>query len=120
MCKIYRSIFCVRNLPPERIAQSFFGRKFRYAINAQVVAGMDRMIYDIFLGAPGKMPDSVVWRTSPVKVLLEGQHPLFRVLGDMAYPKSRLMVTPYRTAEAANDEQIITITHTYIRPPHNK
>ena len=65
---------------------------------------MDRLIYDVFLGAPGKMHDSVVWRTSPVKVLSEGQHPLFRLLGDMAYPKSKLLVTPYRTPEAANDD----------------
>ena len=62
------------------------------------------MIYDVFLGAPGKLPDSVVWRTSPVKVLLEAQHPSFRLLGDSAYPKSRIMVTPYRTPEAAADD----------------
>ena len=85
------------------IAQTFFGRKFRYAINAQVLAGMDRIIYDLFLGAPGKLHDSVVWRTSPVKVLVEGQHPLFCLLGDSAYPKSKVMVTPYRTPEAAAD-----------------
>ena len=92
-----------RNLPPNMIAQTFFGRKFRYAINAQVLAGVDRIIYDIFLGAPGKLPDSVVWRTSPVKVVVEGQHPLFCVLGDSAYPKSKVMVTPYKTPEAAAD-----------------
>ena len=57
----------------------------------------------MFLGSPGRLPDSVTWRTSPVKVLLESQHPLFRIAGDSAYPKSKLMVTPYRTAEAAND-----------------
>ena len=94
----------LRNLPPERVAQTFFGRKFRYAINAQVLSGIDRLIYDLVLGAPGRMHDSVVWRTSPVKVHLEEQHPLFRVLGDSAYPKSKLLITPYSTAQAANDE----------------
>ena len=86
------------------IAQTFFGRKFRYAINAQVIAGIDRIIYDVFLGAPGKLPDATVWRTSPVKPVIEAQHPLFLLLGDMAYPKSKVMVTPYRTADAANDQ----------------
>ena len=93
-----------RELPPTRIAQTFFGRKFRYAINAQVLGGINKMIYDVFLGCPGKFPDSVAWRTSPVKVMLERQHPLFRVAGDSAYPKSKLLVTPYRTAEAANND----------------
>ena len=67
------------------------------------MAGIDRIIYDIFLGSPGRLPDSVSWRTSPVKVMLERQHPLFRIAGDCAYPKSKIMLTPYRTAEAAND-----------------
>ena len=56
------------------------------------------------MSEPHKIDDATVWRTSPVKVLLEAQHPSFRLLGDSAYPKSRIMVTPYRTPEAANDE----------------
>ena len=97
-------MFYFRKLPPNRIAQTFFGRKFRYAINAQVLGGIDRIIYDLNLGSPGKFPDSITWRVSPVKIAVEQQPlPQFRVAGDSAYAKSRLLVTPYRTAEAAAD-----------------
>ena len=48
-----------RRLPPNRIAKTFFGRKYRYAINAQVDAGLDKLIYDLNLGSPGKFTDSI-------------------------------------------------------------
>ena len=96
-----------RALPQNRVAQTFFGQKFRYAIKAQVLAGIDRLIYDLNLGSPGRFPDSITWRLSPVKVAVEQQPlPQFKVASDSAYPKSGLLITPYRTAQAAADPTI--------------
>ena len=70
------------------------------------MAGLDKLIYDLNLGSPGRFPDAITWRLSPGRVALEQQPhiPQFRILADSAYPKSKLVVTPYRTAEAAADE----------------
>ena len=89
-----------QGIPHLRTQQSFFGRKCRYAINAQVVGGPDGLIYDLDLSSPGSFADSTTWRSSRVKPVLEQQHPLFRLAGDSGYPKSKLLVTPYSMAEA--------------------
>lgn len=93
-----------RNILEERIAQVFFGRKLRYAVNAQVIGGPDdRLIYDLNLGSPGSFSDSTTWRCSDVKGILEGQHPKFLLAGDSGYPKSKLLVTPFSNDDALGD-----------------
>ena len=68
------------------------------------MGGIDRIISDVNFGSPGRFPDSITWRLSPVKIAVEHQPmPQFRVAGDSAYAKSRLLVTPYRTAQASAD-----------------
>ena len=39
-----------------------------------------------------------------MKPVLEQQHPLFRLAGDSAYPRSKLLIPPYSNAEAGDDE----------------
>ena len=39
-------------------------RKFKYAINAQVIGGPDGIIYDCNVGSPGVFSDSTTWRCS--------------------------------------------------------
>ena len=55
-----------KKIPRNRVGQQFFSRKFRYAINAQVVGGPDGLIYDLNLGSPGSFTDSTTWRCSGI------------------------------------------------------
>jgi hypothetical protein len=50
-------------------------RKGFKSINAQIVGGIDRRIYDINLGAPGSFHDAAVYQLSPVKAWLETRFP---------------------------------------------
>ena len=90
-------------IPQDRIAQAFFGRKLRYAVNAMVIGGPDRLIYDLNLASPGSFSDSTTWRCSTVKTILEGLHPKFLLAGDSGYSKSKIMVTPFSNEEALGD-----------------
>ena len=74
-----------------------------YAINAQIV-GDDKLIRDIDVKWPGSTHDSRVWCRSEVKPYLEQQRH-FLIAGDSAYPISEILIKPYTTAEAANDNR---------------
>ncbi len=92
-----------RCIPQDRIAQAFFGRKLRYAVNAMVIGGQDRLIYDLNLASPGSFSDSTTWRCSTVKTILKRLHPKFLLAGDSGYSKSKIMVTPFSNEEALGD-----------------
>ena len=78
------------------------GKRF-YAINAQIF-GDDKLIRDIDVKWPGSTHDSKVWCKSEVKPYLEQQR-CFLIAGDSAYPISEILIKPYTTAEAANDNR---------------
>ena len=82
-------------IPKDRIAQAFFQRKLRYAVNAMVIGCPDRLIYDLNLASLGSISDSTTWRCYRVKMILEGLHPKFLVAGYSGYSKSRIMVKPF-------------------------
>ena len=106
-----------RGIPGDRPPQSFFGRKLRYAINAQVVGGPDGLIYNLDLSSPGSLTDSTTWRCSDVKPELEQRHPHYLIAGDSGYPKSKTLVTPYTTQEALNDDRkrLFNLRHSGLR-----
>lgn len=105
------------NIPPNTVVHSFFSRKFRYAINAQVVGGPDRLIYDLELGAPGSWNDASVWRQSDVKKALERRCPRFRLAGDSGYPRSVILITPFSQIEGENDmsKRLFNLRHSGLR-----
>ena len=82
---------------------SVSSRKSRYSLNVQIVGGIDRLIYDVDIRCPGSFHDATVWRYSEVKNYIETRHPRFLLAGDMGYPKSPVLITPFRTAEAEAD-----------------
>ena len=69
----------------------FINRKGLYSINAQIVGGIDRKLYDIQLTSPGSYHDAAMYQFSmSTRNTLGGF-----VLGDSAYPLSKFCITPY-------------------------
>ena len=106
-----------RNLPPGRNHVTFINRKGSYSINAQIVGGMDRRIYDILLSAPGSFHNAAVWQMSQAKAYLFTLNPRHYVLGDAAYPISDHCLTPYseNEAQASFSKALFNIRHSGAR-----
>ena len=56
-------------------AKDFLNRKGLYSINAQIIGGFDRRIYDILLTALGSFHYAAVWSMSLGKGWLETRFP---------------------------------------------
>lgn len=65
-----------RRIPGGRDHVSFINRKGMYSINAQIVGGIDRRIYDIQLSSPGSYHDSATYTMSMFKGWLETRNEL--------------------------------------------
>ena len=87
-----------------RPVKEFLNRKNRYSINAMVVGGFDRRIYDINLGAPGSYHDAHIWTLGMSMAFFETRVPRMMVLGDKAYPLSDVLLTPYSEEESLGDD----------------
>ena len=59
-----------RQIPGGRDHVAFINRKGMYSINAQIVGGIDRKIYDIQLSSPGSYHDSATYTISAISVTL--------------------------------------------------
>ncbi|XP_030745914.1 putative nuclease HARBI1 [Sitophilus oryzae] len=82
---------------PSEDADSYLNRKHFFSIQMQVVCDHQRKIRDIFIGYPGSVHDSRVFRTSPLSTQLEEKCGRNRyILGDGGYPCTRYLLTPYR------------------------
>ena len=62
----------------------------------QVVCDHSRKIMDIFVGYPGSVHDSRVFRNSPLSNNLEEKCGRYFLLGDSAYPLRKNLLTPFR------------------------
>lgn len=76
--------------------ESFFTRKQRYAMNAQVVCDDKKVIRALVLGWPGSVHDSRAWRSSdmatrPGIFFSHGQY----LMADSAYALSKYCMKPY-------------------------
>jgi hypothetical protein len=91
-----------RHLPPGIALQKFWCRKQFYAINCQVIANDEKVIYDVDCDWPGSAHDARIWRRSLAKQYLEQQR-LYLLAGDSAYPISENLMKPYTNAEAGQD-----------------
>ena len=69
-----------------------------------MVVGDDKLICVIDINWPGSTHDSRIWCRSEVKPYLEQQR-RFLTAGDSGYPISEILIKPYTTAEAGNDNQ---------------
>lgn len=95
-----------RGIPEGKDAKDFLNRKGLYSINAQIIGGFDRRIYDILLTAPGSFHDAAVWSMSLGKGWLETRFPQRFFLGDSAYPQTEVMMTPYSEDQSKYNKNI--------------
>ena len=107
-----------RNIPGGRDHVAFINRKGFYSLNAQIVGGMDRRIYDIQLSSPGSFHDAATWTMSLFKGWLETRNELGGlVLGDSAYPLSHYCLTPYDEQESQTSDSkcLFNVRHSQAR-----
>ena len=84
-----------RGIPEGKDAKDMLNGKGLYSINAQIIGGFDRRIYDILLTAPGSPYDAAVWNMSLGKGWLETRFAQRFILGDSAYSLTKVKMTPY-------------------------
>ena len=88
-----------RRLPPGPVAQQYWCRKQKYAINCQIVSN-DKFVYDVDVGWCGTTHDSRIWERSEVKMWIEDpQRRPYKIAGDRAYRITPVLMKPYTTAE---------------------
>lgn len=71
----------------------------------QVVCDHKRKIRDIFVGFPGSVHDSRVFRSSPLYNTLPEKCENHYILGDSGYPCLRHLLTPFRDRGNLTPEQ---------------
>lgn len=81
---------------------SYYGRHSCYGHNVQIICDDQRLIRGVYLGYPGSCHDATVFRdsdfaTHPERFFCEAEW----LLGDVAYPLSGHLLTPYK-APASN------------------
>lgn len=69
---------------------------FSYYSQVQAVCDHELAIRDIFIGYPGSVHDSRVFRNSPLCATLEDKCQNYYILGDSGYPCMRHLLTPYK------------------------
>jgi hypothetical protein len=88
-----------RELPEGTVQQDFWHRQMLYTINVQVVGNDRHLIHDLNVDWQGSTNDARVWKNSPEKCVIDGQH-RFLLAGDSGYPISENLITLYHNAEA--------------------
>nr|CAI5848815.1 unnamed protein product [Callosobruchus analis] len=81
---------------PENDPESYINRKGYYSIQMQVVCDHTCKILDVFVGYPGSVHDSRVYRNSPLKQNLQQKCGRYFLLGDSGYPLENNLLTPYK------------------------
>ncbi|CAH1379195.1 unnamed protein product, partial [Tenebrio molitor] len=81
---------------PSDDPESYINRKGYYSIQLQVVCNHHRQILDIFVGYPGSVHDSRVFRSSPLFATLQQKCDNYHLLGDSGYPLRSHLMTPFR------------------------
>ncbi|XP_050314811.1 putative nuclease HARBI1 [Anthonomus grandis grandis] len=81
---------------PVNDPDSYINRKGYYSIQVQAVCNHQRKIIDCFIGYPGSVHDSRVYRNSPLKNTLEQKYLRYFILGDSGHPLKPNLLTPYK------------------------
>ncbi|XP_071052961.1 putative nuclease HARBI1 [Onthophagus taurus] len=81
---------------PKNDPDSYLNRKHYFSIQMQVVCDHTRKIRAIFIGYPGSVHDSRVFRTSPLSETLAEKCGELYLLGDSGYPCQRHLLTPFK------------------------
>ncbi|XP_050513236.1 putative nuclease HARBI1 isoform X2 [Diabrotica virgifera virgifera] len=81
---------------PDNDPDSYINRKGFYSVQMQAVCDHKKKIIDLFLGYPGSVHDSRVFRNSPLNANLERKCQQYFLLGDSGYPLRNNLLTPYK------------------------
>ncbi|XP_057658182.1 putative nuclease HARBI1 [Diorhabda carinulata] len=76
--------------------ESYINRKGFYSIHMQVVCGHKMEIRDIFVGFPGSVHDSRVFKRSSLSRTLQQKCRDMYIIGDSGYPLQRHLLTPFK------------------------
>lgn len=72
----------------------------------QVVCDHERKIRDVFIGYPGSVHDSRVFRTSPLSQTIENKCGQYFLLGDSGYPLTKNLLTPFKDRGQLNENEL--------------
>ncbi|KAJ8909858.1 hypothetical protein NQ315_013895, partial [Exocentrus adspersus] len=81
---------------PQNDPDSYINRKGYYSIQMQAVCDHRRKILDVFIGYPGSVHDSRVFRNSPLQNSLDMKCGRYFLLGDSGYPLQNKLMTPFK------------------------
>ncbi|KAK5647838.1 hypothetical protein RI129_002730 [Pyrocoelia pectoralis] len=90
---------------PQNDPDSYINRKGYYSIQVQVVCDKKLRIRDIFIGYPGSVHDSRVFRNSPLYETLPAKCGEYFILGDSGYPLKANLLTSLRDRGQLNNRQ---------------
>lgn len=91
---------------PQNDPDSYINRKGYYSIQMQVVCDHGLKIRDIFIGYPGSVHDSRVFRNSPLYQTLPQKCGQYFLLGDSGYPLQANLLTPFKDRGQLTERQI--------------
>ncbi|KAJ8927780.1 hypothetical protein NQ314_019717 [Rhamnusium bicolor] len=77
-------------------------RKGYYSIQMQAVCDNTRKIRDLYVGYPGAVHDSRVFRNLPLCNSLEDKCGRYYLLGDSGYPLKTKLLTPFKDSRQLN------------------
>ncbi|XP_052130914.1 putative nuclease HARBI1 [Frankliniella occidentalis] len=90
----------IRITAPSEQKQRYVDKNHDYSINVMIVCNHKRVINDIFIGQPGSVHDSRVFRRSPLAHALYSRNDLLgpnqHLIGDGGYMCTEKMLVPYR------------------------
>ncbi|XP_066593228.1 putative nuclease HARBI1 [Prorops nasuta] len=96
---------------PTEHPNSYINRKGFYSVILQGVCDYNMKFIDIFAGYCGSVHDARVWQLSDLKHLIDNNREQYcpgylHLLGDSAYPLSRVLLTPYKDNGHLSELQI--------------
>ncbi|XP_023311448.1 putative nuclease HARBI1 [Anoplophora glabripennis] len=85
---------------------SYINRKSYYSIQMQAVCDHRKKIIDLFVGYPGSVHDSRVFRNPSFYRTMEEKCGNYFILADSGYPLTTHVLTPFRDRGQLNDRQL--------------
>lgn len=84
---------------PPNNHHDFYNRKQHHSIVLQGMCNDKLQFIDTFIGAPGRMHDAKIFKSSPIFEKLHNHAFMpsnYYIMGDNAYPNSKFLMTPFR------------------------
>ncbi|XP_014272557.1 putative nuclease HARBI1 [Halyomorpha halys] len=96
----------IRIAKPDYEVNSYKIKNGHYSMQMQVVCDHNYKIIDLFVGSPGSVQGSQVFKDSPLFQSLQEKCGSYVLLGDKRYPLLKNLMTPFRDSGHLNREQI--------------